>query len=222
MNIRLAILSLFLVFALVVPAIAQGSPKSTQNTQSAASASSGGTPSSSASGSSALPNEKNLLIGAGSNNAGSTVKPVKSLGIWAFVQMILVLALVVAGIYALFYFLKRVGGPKRQENALIGVLSTKVLQPNRALHLIDVGGQLYLVGTSENSVNLVSSIENKEAIDQIRLRASQTKPVQDRRSFLEVFAGSFRKGASGSFGLGGSLMDSMGFIKQQRDRLKKM
>ncbi len=225
MNIRFAILSLVLVFFIIAPAIAQESPKPTHTSTAAAvgaTSAAGGSTSAQSGSSSALPNEKTLLIGGGSNAANQSVKPVKALGVWDFVQMILVLGLVVAGIYLLFYFLKKMGGPKAQDNALIGVLSTKVLQPNRAIHLVDVGGQLYIVGTSENSVNLVSAIEDKEAIDEIRLRAAQSGSRPERKSFFDLFAGSFRKGMNGGFGFSGSVNNSMGFIKQQRERLKKM
>ena len=217
MNIRFSILLIALSLCAVAPAFSQGSPKPSATPQSGAAAAAG---SSTSASSNALPNEKNLLIGTGNTGANGSVKPVKNLGAWDYIQMVLVLALVIAGIYLLFYFLKKAGGPKYQENALIGVLSTKVLQPNRALHLVDVGGQLYLVGTSENSVNLVSEIQDKEAVDEIRLRAAQGGPRPERKSFLDIFAGTFRKG--GGFGFGGSVMDSMGFIKQQRERLKKM
>ena len=221
MNIRYLIL--FVVLSIViVPAFAQGSPKTT-NTQ--ADGASGSVSVAAALGTNvnaALPNEKNLLIGGAANTSTSTVKPIKALGAWAYIQMVLVLALVIAGIYVLFYFLKRAGGPKYQENAIIGVLSTKVLQPNRAIHLVDVGGQLYLVGTSENSVNLVAAIEEKEAIDEIRLRTAKNSPRSERKTFLDAFSGAFRKNGGGGFGFAGSVMDATGFMKQQRERLKKM
>jgi len=217
-NIRFLVLLIALSAFAIVPAFSQESSKASKSPQAtAAPAAPKGTSNVTASG---LPDEKNLLIGAPAGTAIGSAKPVKSLGAWDYIQMVLVLALVIAGIYLLFYFLKRAGGPKHQENSLIGVLSTKVLQPNRAIHLVDVGGQLYLVGTSENSVNLVSAIEDKEAVDEIRLRAAQSGSHADRKSFRDVFSGTFRKG--GGFGFAGSVMDSMGFIKQQRERLKKM
>ena len=216
MNIRFSILSLCFIFVLVLPAVAQGSPKSAASPPAAARAS---VSSSSASVDPGLPNEKTLLIG-GPQNAAKSSKSAKPLGVWSFVQMILVLGLVIAGIYLLFFFLKRMSGTKQPENQVISVLSTRVLQPNRSLHLVDVGGSLFLVGTSENSVNLVSTIQDKDAVDEIRLRVAQTGPHPDRRAFRDVFAGAFRKG--GGIGLGGSIMDSMGFMRQQRERLKKM
>ncbi len=217
MNIRFPILLIALSLCAIAPAFSQASPKPATTPQSGATAATG---TSTSAASTALPNEKNLLIGTGNAAANGSVKPVKNLGAWDYIQMVLVLALVIAGIYLLFYFLKRAGGQKYQDNALIDVMSTKVLQPNRALHLVDVGGQLYLVGTSENSVNLVSEIQDKETADEIRLRAAQAGPRTEKKSFLDIFAGTFKKG--GGFGFSGSVTNSMGFIKQQRERLKKM
>lgn len=227
MNIRFSIIAFVFAALVVAPAIAQ--PKATSKTQptsptkagaAAVSSQQGG--SQAQSSSSGLPNEKNLLIGGNQKSSSGKIKPVKQLGVWNYIQMVLVLGLVVGGIYLLFYFLKRMSGTRFQENSIIGVLSTKPLQANRSLHVVDVGGRLYLVGTSENSVNLVAAIEDKEAVDEIRLRASQSRPRVDHKAFRDVFAGAFRKGGSGGLGFGGSLMDSMGFMKQQRERLKKM
>ncbi len=170
---------------------------------------------------SAFPDEKSLLIGGGQSAPTTHVKQVQSLGVWNFVQMFLVLALVVAGIYLLFYFLKRAGGPRSQETELITVLASRALQPNRSIHLIDVGGNIFLIGSSEASVSLVAAIEDKESIDEIRLKASQASSVTGRRNFRDVFTGVFQKGGNG-FMFGGSLMQSMGFLKQQRERLRKM
>lgn len=220
MNIRFSILLIVLSGFLIVPALAQGSPKITDTSQvGGTSGAVSGKAAPSANLNAPLPNEKTLLIGGAANGATGTVKPIKALGAWDYIQMVLVLALVIAGIYVLFYFLKRAGGPRYQENAVIGVLSTKVLQPNRSIHLIDVGGQLYLVGTSENNVNLVAAIEKKEAIDEIRLRTAQNGPRPGRKTFRDAFSGASRKGG---LGFAGSVMDSMSFIKQQRERLKKM
>ena len=76
--------------------------------------------------------------------------------------MVLVLGAVIGVIYVIFYFLKRRGAPKMQDNELFSIISTQAITNNRTLHLVQVGNQYFLVGSSEQSVNLISEIEDKE------------------------------------------------------------
>ena len=171
-------------------------------------------------GVSKLPDEQSLLIPSGQPNAGALSKPVKTFGVWDFVQMILILALVVGGIYLLFYFLKKAGGKKLPDNDLIDVLSSRTLQQNRSLHLVEVGRQLFLVGSAEGGVSLVAEIHDKETVDEIRIRASEKGSLLGRRNFRDIFSGMFNRGGGMQFGA--SLAESMGFMKRQRERLKKL
>jgi flagellar protein FliO/FliZ len=143
-----------------------------------------------------------------------------SLGVftaWDFIKMALILAAVVAVIYGLFYVLKRTGGPKFQESRLIKVLSSKTLSGTRALHLVEIGNQIFLVGASENNVNLVSEILDKETLDGLRLQAASAD-AGERKNFTEILAQVFGRPAGPK--AGGS--ESMSFLREQRQRVKNM
>lgn len=132
---------------------------------------------------------------------------------WDFVRMLLILAAVVGVIYLLFYLLKR--GFRRQlpQNDLIRVLGSRSLAGNRALHLVSMGRSVYLVGAAESGISLIAEIKDQETLDQIRLDTSQVLPPQ---GFAQFFQTLWKGGKSN---LGG---DSLDFMKQQRQRLKKM
>jgi flagellar protein FliO/FliZ len=138
--------------------------------------------------------------------------------IWDFLRMVLVLGGVIAAIYGIFYLLKRVGNPKSQPNNLITVLTTQNLQGSRALHLIEVGNEVYLVGSSDGGVNLVSRIEDGETLDQIRLYRSEV--IAGGKSFQQTLKGFFHKG--GVPETDDSIQDGALFLQKQRERLKKM
>ncbi len=134
---------------------------------------------------------------------------------WDFVRMLLILAAVVGVIYLLFFILKR--GLRRQlpENELIRVLGSRTLTGNRALHLVELGGSIYLVGAAEGGVSLIAEVTDQETLDTLRLESAQTRRAP--QSFAGFLQGLLKTGRRDSV-----LPGTVDFMKQQRERLQKM
>jgi flagellar protein FliO/FliZ len=172
--------------------------------------------------------ESTLVLG---DDPGAEESPavtqLSGFGVWDFLRMIFVLALVVGIIYLVFHFIKKAGAPRDDGVRFIRVLETRSLAANRHLHLVEVGNQVMLVGSSENAVHLVSRLEDKETLDGIRLQASQIRPRAG--SFADVLKGLFgkKRGSSppgnddGDEG-GSGPPDSLDFMRKQKERLKKL
>ena len=75
---------------------------------------------------------------------------------------------------------------------------------------------MYLVGSADGGVDLISEITDPESRDSLRLAAAEEKP-SGRRSFQAVLAEIFRPARNQA-----TMGDSLGFLKRQRDRLKKL
>ena len=146
--------------------------------------------------------------------------PGAALSAWDVVRMILILGAVLGFIYLIFRLLKRAGGPKFENSDLINMHATLGVGGGRTLHLVEVGREFFLVGSAENSVNLVAKIEDKESIDQIRFNLTTEKPEQPR-NFADVLSRLFQKGG-GQGDLNRSLGQNRDFMKAQRDRLKNL
>lgn len=151
-------------------------------------------------------------------NTPDQIEPVGSISVWSFVSMFLVLAGVVAAIYGLFYFLKRMSGQNYADNNLIRILSTKSLSSTRAVHLVSLGKRYLLIGSAENSVNLLTEIDDKESRDEIEvfLAREEEKP---KRSFKELLGGILPGGESK---LDETVSSSALFLKSQGDRVKNL
>jgi flagellar biosynthetic protein FliO len=130
--------------------------------------------------------------------------------------MLIILAGVVGVIYLLFWLLRRSSGKKIQENDLIRVLGSRSLAGTRALHLVEVGGSVYLVGASDGGVGLIAEITDKESLDSVRLKAAEENPA-GRRTFAQILTEIFRPAKRPP-----TLGDGIGFLKGQRERLKKL
>lgn len=150
--------------------------------------------------------------------AEAAAEPIGNITFWDFLRMVLILGVIIGLIYLLFYFIKKRGSPKLQNNELFEVISTQVLSSNRTIHLVQVGNQFFLIGSGEQSVNLISEIKDRETIDEIRLKLSNVKSG-DRRNFKNIFSGLF---GQGSVRLDGSVNSNTDFLNRQRDKLKRM
>ncbi len=165
--------------------------------------------------------ESELLIpeagepASGGASAGGTVTA-PAVSVWDFVRMLLILAAVVIFIYLIFFVLRKGVGRKIQENDLIKVLGSRSLSGSRALHLIEVGKSVYLVGSAEASVGLIAEVTDKESLDGIRLKAAETGPA-GKRSFQQILSDIFKPAKSRI-----SVDQSIELLKSQRERLKKM
>jgi flagellar protein FliO/FliZ len=189
-----------------------------------------------AAGSSSTVNESELLIPGGTaapqatagttgqGATGATATPAApaaapstpGVTTWDFLRMLIILAAVVGVIYLIFWLLRRGSGKKIQENNLIHVLGSRSLAGSRALHLVEVGTSVYLVGASDGGVELIAEITDKESLDSVRLKAAEENSG-GRRTFPQILSEIFRPAKKPM-----SLGDGIGLFKGQRERLRKL
>lgn len=143
--------------------------------------------------------------GAGSQDGG--LGP----GIGDLIRMVVVLAAVVGAIYLLFHFLKKANRGRFAESDVFRVVGAKQLPGGRLLYLVEVGNQVFLLGSGDRSVHLVSEITDQESVDMIRLRGETL--AAGRKSFSELLGGVFKSGGEAS---------PLGFLQRQRGRLKNL
>ncbi len=124
-------------------------------------------------------------------------------GIWDLVRMVVVLGLVIGAVYGVFFLLRRTAGGRFRNTELIKLLGSQPLPGNRSLHLVQVGSQLFLVGSADSAVNLVSEINDKETIDEIRLSAGNTEEQAESRRFSELISAGLRSVGRGTRANGG-------------------
>lgn len=143
-----------------------------------------------------------------------------------FLRVIVVLGVIIALIYALVWILKKLTGIKASEGDEIRVYSTRSIKGNSALHLVEAGNRIFLIGSTDSSINLISEIDEKEAIDAIRLNSSGA-PVS--RSFAGIIKKHFstksiRKSKSAERGGAQEYSpdDSILNLQKQRERLKNL
>lgn len=131
--------------------------------------------------------------------------------------MIFALLIVVGIIYLVFFFIKRGFGKRIVENEQIKILGSKVITGSKAVHLIEVGGLIYLIGSANEAINLIAEITDKDARDAIRLETAQLKEARPKR-FVDVLSSFFRPKVAKQL----EINESVDFIKAQRKRLNRL
>lgn len=172
--------------------------------------------------------QSKMPIGGGQesvpNEAGNNQEPqlsVPGLSAWNFILMFVVLAIIIAAVWGLSKLLKRLAGNNFAGSEIMKLDGSLSLSGNRFLHLVEVGNQLFLVGASDNSVELVAEITDQETIDQIRLRQSSQQAAQGG-SFLQRLLSKMQKGQSApkqNTDLQGQTLE---FMNKQKERLKNL
>ena len=105
------------------------------------------------------PAEQDLVI----PDSGAPAASGGGFGFWDFFRTFLVLALVIGAVYGVLHLLKKVH-PRfiQADDKQIKVEATKVLAPGRIVHIIEVEGRRFLVGTADHSVQLLAELDKKE------------------------------------------------------------
>jgi len=146
---------------------------------------------------------------AGTGTTGSSILPY-------FFRMLLVLGLVIATIYGLYALLKRSVKPAIASDVYLRLLATTNIGVGRSLHVISLGDKAWLIGATESTITLISTVDDKELVDALALRAAEA-PVTPQRDFAAILNDMLgRKGTRKA-----SSAIASDFFSRQRDRLKK-
>ena len=154
--------------------------------------------------------ERTLLFGEASDGQQTQIVGVSPFSFWDLVRMVLVLGTVVGLIYFVFYLLKRAGNGRTVRNDLIKVIGTQQLSGNRAIYLMQVGTQVFMIGAGNESITLLGEITDKETVDAMVLAAAEASP--SRRSFSESLSSFLRAGEG----------QSLDVMRRQRERLQRL
>lgn len=109
--------------------------------------------------------------------------------IWLFIRMIFVLAIVIAGIYALIFFLKKNTNKTLASDPFLRVVSNVPISAGKSVAVVTLlDEKAYIIGVSDNNINLIGEIENKETIDAMNLQADKNAHTDRPRNFNDILS----------------------------------
>ena len=140
---------------------------------------------------------------------------------WLFARMILVLAAVVACIYAVLWLFKRSMRTQESDDPFLRLVSSVQFGNGKSAQIITLVDRAYIVGVAENSVNLIAEVTDKELVDAMNLYSDEHKNVKKPRSFadiLDIFMPGGPRDRGGVFNSSQNKLSDM--LERQRERIK--
>ena len=128
-------------------------------------------------------------------------------------RTVAVLAIIVISIFVLFRILVKNKNKIISDSEIIKILATFPLATNRIIQIVDIGGKVLVLGVTDSNINLITTIEDKEVIDNIKLFYSKEKAEKTgfKDQFLKL--------------LGGKVFTKTGqisYLDNYKKRIKKM
>lgn len=121
-----------------------------------------------------------------SPNTNSSAENKSPSTIFLFVKMILVLAVVIAIIYAIVFLMKRGMKQPSENDPFLRNVTRLTLSPGKSVQVVTLVDHAYLVGVTDNNINLIAEITDKELIDTMNLYFDKKTNTRRPRSFSDV------------------------------------
>lgn len=138
----------------------------------------------------ALPDESTLAIGdASGTGAAALDRPRSGSTVWVFFRMIFVLIVVVVCIYLVMNFMrKKMGGGIADDDTFLRKVAQVTVSPGKTVQIVTLLERAYLIGVTDNSIDLLGEINDKELVDAMNLNADRNQSVARARNFSDVLS----------------------------------
>jgi flagellar biogenesis protein FliO len=80
------------------------------------------------------------------------------------------------GLYLVYRLLIKKRSRIVTDSEIIRVLATYPLAGNRVIQIMDIAGEILVLGVSDANINLISKVEDRETIDRIKLLSNRENP----------------------------------------------
>lgn len=142
---------------------------------------------------------------------GRARKPKTPNAFLTMLKMLLYIAVLGGIVYLIIrYIIKKGKLPTTEDSEMVEILLTKQMGMGACVQVVKMGSVYYMLSLSSEGLRLLDRIDDKEQIDWIELHKDKSQPQQAKFfDFLSHLPGA-------------KAMDRFDFMKNQKDRLKKL
>ena len=137
--------------------------------------------------------------------------------VWAFVKMVVVLFIVLACIYGVFFLFKKNARVASSSDPFLRRVSSISLSPGKSVQVVTLLDKAYIVGVTDNSINLIGQVDDKELVDSMNLYADKNEKTAKPRTFADVLDLFMPQGSRSGNVFASSADDAAGVLKKQRE-----
>ncbi len=141
-----------------------------------------------------------------------------------FVRMVFALLVVLALAYIAVRFLKRSTKLSDSNDPFLRHVSHLSLSTSRSVDVVTILDHAYILGVSDNAVNFIGQIDDKELVDSMNLYADKNDNKKRPRSFddiLSIFMPNSGRPAQSQNIYGSSAQNAADMLQRQRSRLNE-
>ncbi len=165
--------------------------------------------------------ETTLVIGDRATATAAGNVPAGPSTLAYFLRMVVVLALVLGAIYGAYRLMRRASRPRIEEDPTVKLLATASLGPGKAVHVLSVGNQAFLVGATDSSISLIAEVSDRDLVDSLALKAAMAPKARPGLvGFGETLA-ALLAGRGKAAGRRSSPAGDGDYLARQRERLRK-
>lgn len=102
-------------------------------------------------------------------------------------RMLVVLAIVVACIYFVFRFMKKNMATPENDDIFMRIVSSVNISPTKSVQIVTLTDKYaFMIGVSDDSVNLISQIDDVELIQAMNLYSDKQKKTNKPKNFADI------------------------------------
>lgn len=130
-------------------------------------------------------------------------------------RIILALILVCGAIYGAVFLIKKATRTNAADNPYLKQLARLPLSQNKSIELVSVGSRAFMLGVTEQAIQLIAEVEDREMIDEMILAAEKNSPLP-ATNFASILSSFFPSAGKHN---ANSLAPGVDIIRKQRERL---
>lgn len=164
------------------------------------------------------------------------------------IRFVFIIALLLGGFYLFYHFVTKKTGFMSVGRGAVDILSAVPVGPNKYIQIVDIAGKIMVLGVTDSNINLITEVIDKDEKDRIRLESSKAMPISDGgfgkyfnesvsyvADLIRNTSSSFKKKTDSSTNNKRNTNKNsdpdfedyfnngkMSYLKNQRDRLKKL
>lgn len=157
-------------------------------------------------------------------SSGGELSQSQPSSIGLFFRMVFALALVLAAAYLAIRVLKRGTKLSNSDDPFLRHVSHLALSASRSVDVVTILDHAYILGVSDNAVNLVGEITDQELVNSMNLYADKNDNTKRPRSFndiLNIFMPGGGAQSKGENVFGSSAWNASESLRRQRERLNE-
>lgn len=104
---------------------------------------------------------------------------------WLLLKTLAILGVFIGGFYVLVRFLSKRGRSQVLGNNMVQVLANVPIANQRFLQIVDIAGGIYVLGVTEQSISLITRVQDPQLLQQIKVESSRIQQQQQNLHFSE-------------------------------------